>query len=113
MFHYERESRTPHSECYLIENETGSRARVDLHFAPPLVYATLCVPEAWAEEDIQDVIVDIDDRLASTAEPLREDLIVTVWRGVEVGVYSQEEPGERDGAASDGLSADALGVLNG
>lgn len=113
MFHYERESRTPHSECYIIENETGSRARVDLHYAPPLIYATLCVPEAWAEADIQDLIVDVDDRLARTADPLREDLIVTVWRGVEAGVYSQEETGERDAAPANGLSTDALGVLNG
>ncbi|MCY3733365.1 MAG: hypothetical protein OXG42_03715 [Chloroflexi bacterium] len=96
MFHYERESRTAQSECYIVENETGSRGRVDLHFAAPLVYATLCVPESWAEEDIQDVIADVDDRWAQTADPLRDDLIVTVWRGQEVGVYSQE-----DGAADD------------
>ncbi len=96
MFHYERESRTTQSECYIVENEAGSRGRVDLHFAAPLVYATLCVPETWAEEDIQDVIADVDDRWAQTADPLRDDLIVTVWRGQEVGVYSQE-----DGAADD------------
>lgn len=96
MFHYERESRTTHSECYVIENEAGSRARVDLHFAPPLVYATLCVPESWAEEDIQDVIADIDDRWALTADALRVELIVTVWRGQEVGVYSQADGGVDD-----------------
>ena len=91
MFHYERESRTQQSECYLIENEAGSRARVDLHFAPPLVYATLCVPESWGEEDVQDVIADIDDRWALTADPVRDDFIVTVWRGQEAGVYSQDD----------------------
>ena len=91
MLHYERESRTAHSECFVIENEAGSRGRCDLHFAPPLVYATLCIPESWTEEDIQDVIADIDDRWALTADPLRDDLIVTVWRGQEVGVYSQED----------------------
>ena len=96
MFHYERESRTAQSECFVVENEAGSRARVDLHYASPLVYATLCVPESWAEEDIQDVIAEVDDRWALTADPLRHDLIVTVWRGQEVGVYSQE-----DGAADD------------
>ena len=59
-------------------------------FASPIIYATLCVPEAWSEADIQDLIADLDDRIASTADPLRDDLIVTVWRGAEVGVYSQE-----------------------
>lgn len=88
MFHYERESRTPHSECYVVESEDGARARLDLHFAPPLVYATLCVPETWSDDDVQDVIADFDDRIASTAEPLREDLIVTVWRGIEIGIWS-------------------------
>lgn len=88
MFHYERESRTPHSECYVIEDEQGRQGRVDLHFAAPLIYATLCVPESWTEEDVQDVIADLDDRIASTADPLRDDLIVTVWRGVELGIWS-------------------------
>ncbi len=96
MFHYERESRTSRSESYVVENESGSRARVDLHYARPLVYATLCVPESWSEEDIQDMIADVDDRWALTADPLRDDLIVTVWRGQEVGVYSQEHGGGDD-----------------
>ena len=96
MFHYERESRTAQSESYVIENESGSRARVDLHYAAPLIYATLCVPESWTEEDIQDAIEDLDDRWALTADPLRADLIVTVWRGQEVGVYSQSDGGGDD-----------------
>ncbi len=103
MFHYERESRTPHSECYIVENEAGSRGRIDLHFAAPLIYATLCVPESWSEDDVQDLIADFDDRIASTADPLREDLIVTVWRGVELGVWSTDN----DAAAGAG------GGLNG
>lgn len=100
MFHYERESRTPQSECYVIDNEHGDRARLDLHYAPPLIYATLCVPEQWSESDIQDLIADLDDRIASTADPLREDLIVTVWRGAEAGVYSQEEAVESVGTSA-------------
>ena len=91
MFHYERESRTAHSECFVVENEAGSRARVDLHYAPPIVYATLSVPEDWAEVDIQDVIADIDHHWVLSSDPLREDFIVTVWRGQEVGVYSQDQ----------------------
>jgi len=103
MFHYERESRTPHSECYIVENEAGSRGRIDLHLAAPLIYATLCVPESWSEEDVQDLIADFDDRIASTADPLREDLIVTVWRGLEIGVWSTDSD----------TAADAGGGLNG
>ena len=91
MFHYERESRTPYSETYIVENESGSIARADLHYTPAVVFATLCVPQSWSEDDIQDVITDMDDRVVRTADPFREDLVVTVWSGTEVGVYSDEE----------------------
>lgn len=92
MFQYERESRTPHSEAYLVENESGAAARIDLHYTPAVTYATLCVPANWSDHDIQDVIADVDDKIVRSAEPLREDFIVTVWSGGEVGVYSDAEP---------------------
>ena len=91
MFNYERESRTPQSEAYLIENEHGSRARADLHFTPSIVYSTLCVPTDWSEDDIRDVIADLDDRIVRTADPFREDFVVTVWAGDELAVSSDEE----------------------
>lgn len=91
VFHYERESRTPHSECYVVENEQGSAARADLHYTPALVFGTLCVPADWSEDDIQDVIADIDERIVRSADPFREDFVVTVWTGSEAGVYSDEE----------------------
>jgi len=103
MFQYERESRTAQSECFVVENETGSGARVDLHFTPSLVFGTLCVPPDWSDIDIQDVIADIDDKIVRTADPFRDDFVVTVWSGSEVGVYSDEE-GMGEGAdASDDL----------
>jgi hypothetical protein len=91
MFHYERESRTASSEAYVIENEQGSRARADLHFTSSIVYATVCVPSDWSEDDIQDVVSDLDDRIVRSANPFREDFVVTVWSGSETGVYSDEE----------------------
>ena len=91
MFSYARESRTPPSEAYLIENERGSRARADLHFPPSIMYSTLCVPTDWSEDDIRDVIADLDDRIVRTADPFREDFVVTVWAGDELAVYSDEE----------------------
>ena len=91
MFQYERESRTSQSECFLIENESGSGARIDLHYTPSIVYGTLCVPSDWSDNDIQDVIADVDDKVVRTADPFREDFVVRVWSGSEVGVYSDEE----------------------
>ena len=103
MFNYERESRTPQSEAYVIENERGSRARADLHFTPSIVYSTLCVPTDWSEDDIRDVIADLDDRIVRTADPFREDFVVTVWAGDELAVYSDEESlGDFAGAGESG-----------
>ena len=67
MFHYERESRTANSEVYVIENEAGSTARADLHYASTIVYGTVCVPGEWSEDDIQDVIADLDERIVRSA----------------------------------------------
>lgn len=91
-YHFEREARTPYSEIFVIENEGGdSVGRVDLHFTPSVTYATLCIPEGTSEDDIQDLIGQIDERLVMTTDPYREDLVVTVWTGRESGVYSDED----------------------
>jgi hypothetical protein len=94
-YSFEREARTPYSEVFTIESDDGSDVgRVDLHYTPSIAYATLCVGEALTEEDIQDLIGQIDERLVMTSDPYREDFIVTVWTGRETGVYSDE--GEDD-----------------
>jgi len=45
---------------------------------------------------VQDLIAQVDDRLVMTADPYREDLIVTVWRGVEVGVFADDASEDED-----------------
>jgi hypothetical protein len=91
-YHFERECRTPYSESYSVESENGDDiARVDLHFTPGGAYATLCVSEALTEDDIQELIGQIDERLVMTSDPYREDFVVTVWTGRETGVYSDED----------------------
>ncbi len=90
-YQYARESRTPHSEVYTIEDEGDIIGRVDLHFSSGAAYATLCVPTEYDEDDIHDLIADIDQRLVLPAEPGREDFVVTVWRGSAAGVYSEDE----------------------
>ena len=90
-YHFERECRTPYSEAYLIMAEEEQVGRVDLHFTPTLVYATLCVGEGLTTEGIRDLIDTIDEELVLTADVARDDLIVTVHQGREVGVFSDEE----------------------
>lgn len=93
-YYFERECRTSHSESFLIEADGSELGRVDIHYAPSVAYATLCVPPATSEEEIQDLISEIDERLVMSNDPYREDFVVTVWSGQEVGVYSEEEAEE-------------------
>jgi hypothetical protein len=96
-YSFEREARTPHSEVFTIESDDGSDVgRVDLHYTPTITYATLCVGEGLTEDDIQELIGQIDERLVMTSDPYREDFIVTVWTGRETGVYSDEDDEDED-----------------
>lgn len=94
---FERDARTPYSEAYAIEENGDPVGRVDLHFAPSgLVHATLCVPEDFDEDDVQDLIGDIDERLVLSTDAYRDDFVVTVWRGTAAGVYSEESDLEEE-----------------
>jgi hypothetical protein len=96
-YRFEREARTPYSEVYVIESDEGTEiGRVDVHFTPSVTYATLCVGEQLSEDDVQDLIAQIDERVVMTADPYREDFVVTVWMGRESGVYSDEDADDDD-----------------
>jgi hypothetical protein len=96
-YQFERESRTPFSESYSIEESGDAVGRVDIHFtASSIVYATLCVPADFDEDDVEDLIGEVDERLVLTTDPYRDDFIVTVWRGAPAGVYSEEEEEEEE-----------------
>ena len=97
-YQFERESRTPFSETFTVEEEDDEVARVDLHFTGSgIVHATLCVPEGYDEDEIQELIAEIDERLVLTTDPYRDDFVVTVWRGERVGIYSEEDDEEEGG----------------
>ena len=88
-YNFERETRTPQSEAFVIEMDGDEIGRVDLHYAGSTAYATLCVPADFGDDAIEDLIGEIDERLVMSWEPLRDDFIVTVWAGREVGVFSE------------------------
>ena len=90
-YHFERECRTLSSESFIIESGGADFGRVDIHYTAGAAYATLCVPDGLSEDDIQELIAEIDERLVMTSDPYRDDFIVTVWGGRETGVYSEEE----------------------
>jgi hypothetical protein len=88
---FERECRTPHSECYIIGAGEEEIGRVDIHYTTSMAYATLCVGEDLTEEDLRELVEEIDERLVLTNDPFREDFVVTVWAGREAAVFSDED----------------------
>lgn len=95
-YRFEREARTPHSEIFTIDDGEHSLGRVDIHYTSSATYATLAVHQALEEDGVQALIAAIDERIVSTADPYREDFIVTVWRGEEFGVFADETDFEDD-----------------
>jgi hypothetical protein len=88
-YNFERETRTPQSETFVIESNGDEVARVDLHYSGTTAYATLCVPADFDDDAIEELISEIDERLVMSWDPLRDDFIVTVWAGREIGVFSE------------------------
>lgn len=99
-YHFEREARTPYSEVYTIDDGEHSIGRVDLHFTSSVTFATVIVHRTLSDEAIESLLSDIDDELVSTADPYREDLIATVWRGEEVGVFADDDRDDNEGDAA-------------
>jgi hypothetical protein len=100
-YQFERESRTPQSESYIVELDEDEVGRLDIHYTPSVAYATLCVNESLSEEDVRELISEIDERLVLTTDPFREDFVVTVWTGRETGVFSDEDFEGREGDDED------------
>ena len=87
-FYFERECRTPQSECYTVLQDENAVGRVDIHFAESVVHATLSVAESLTSDEIQDLIDTIDEELVDAVGILRQEIIVHVHQGRDLGVFS-------------------------
>jgi hypothetical protein len=96
VIEFERESRTPYSESYTILEDGGIVGRIDIHYQGGNVHATMCTTMDASEERIQSLIDAADERLVMTADPYREDFIVSVWKGSPAGVYTDSEGDDDD-----------------
>jgi|FLYL01.1.fsa_nt_gi hypothetical protein len=90
QYWFERVTRTAESEALIIVRDGEEVGRADVHFGSDVAHATVCLPEDTTEDDIQEVIGELDERVVMTADPLREDFIVTVWVGRLAGVFSED-----------------------
>ncbi len=100
-YYFERECRTPTSEAYNIYEGENSIGRLDMHFAGDIVHATLCVSESLTREAIEEVIQAIDDELLDAVGIPQDDLIIHVFQGRDVGLYSNDSFEEEEGQEDD------------
>lgn len=85
---YDRICRTSHSEAFLLSEQDEPLGRLDLHYGASVVHGLLLVERDLPDEEVQWLVARLDEDLVWTADRPREDFLVTVYRGVEVGVYS-------------------------
>ena len=87
-FYFEREARTAYSECYTVLEEDDVIGRVDIHFADAVVHGTLNVAESLTNDGIQDLIDTISEELIDSVGINRQEIIVHVHQGRDLGVFS-------------------------
>ncbi len=92
---FDRLFRTQNSEGYSLMD--GGRR---LGRTAATVYGTLILEVDREEQEILKMIEEIDNDLVLSAEVPREDFLVTVYRGTELGFYSDDYLEEEQGSAS-------------
>ncbi len=90
-FFFERECRTPTSECYTIMDGGAAVGRLDLHFARLIVHGTLVVSESLTQESIQELVEMVDEDVLDAVGIEREEFVVHVHQGRDLGVYSNQD----------------------
>ncbi|HCI82766.1 MAG TPA: hypothetical protein DHW02_24095 [Ktedonobacter sp.] len=92
---FERHFRTPSSEGYYIMQGSNLQSNnrlgtVDLHFTSTTVHGTLILERELDETDLSKLIEQIDEDLVLSADVARDDFLVSVYVGKDVGFYSDE-----------------------
>jgi hypothetical protein len=99
---YDRLYRTVTSEGYLISDGEQPLARLELHFATTAVYGLLLFEREPGDREIREIIGQIDEDIVWTASVPREDFVVSVYTGRELGVFDDAARGEESNGASGG-----------
>jgi hypothetical protein len=93
---YDRLCRTSSSEAYLLSKQEEPIGRIELHFTTNVVYGLLVIEREMPEEELLDLVEKIDEDLVWSADLPRDDFVVTVYHGREIGVYSDSDHDEEE-----------------
>lgn len=63
---------------------------IDIHFTTTAVHGTLILERELEEADLSKLIEQIDEDLVLSADMPRDDFLVSVYIGKDVGFYSDE-----------------------
>jgi hypothetical protein len=85
---FDRHFRTPSSEGYHVFEGETRLATVDLHFTSTSVHCTLIVERDLDRAALARLIEQIDEDLVLSADTPRDDLLVNVYRGSEIGFFT-------------------------
>ena len=110
---FERHFRTPYSESYYIMQGAGLQTNnrlgtIDIHFTSTAVHGTLILERELEEVDLTKLIEQIDEDLVLSADMPRDDFLVSVYVGRDVGFYSDEYFAEETDAELDYTDDDEL-----
>ena len=90
-YRFQREARTPFSECYTVREDETTVGRLDIHFADVDVHATLNVTESLTQDDVRSVITLLEEDLLDAMGIVQQELVVHVHQGRDLGVYSSRD----------------------
>ena len=100
---FERLFRTPYSESYYIRQGAGMQTNnrlgtIDIHFTTTAVHGTLILERELEENDLTKLIEQIDEDLVLSADMPRDDFLVSVYVGRDIGFYSDEYFADENGS---------------
>ncbi len=92
----QREVRTPHSESFfVIDTEDRDVGRLDVHYPPGMVHATLVVVSSVSEEDLREIVNLFFHEMTQLVSVDGIDVAVHTYQGEERGVYHSDDPNSR------------------
>jgi hypothetical protein len=93
---FERHFRTPSSEGYYITRGKTRLGMIDLHFTSTTVHGTLVVEQEFARDDLGKLIEQIDEDLVLSADTPRDDFLISVYQGKELGFFNDTFRADED-----------------
>ncbi len=98
---FDRHFRTPSSEGYHLIQGNKRLGTADLHFTSTTVHCTLIVERELSKVDLARLIEEIDEDLVLSADTPRDDFLVSVFMGKEIGFFTDTYRADDEGVALD------------